>query len=347
MDNRDDDQSVRRKSTLRIVVQVLLGAAVIAVILAYGSTYQVSEGHSAVVTRFGEPVRVITEAGLRWKWPWPVETAHIIDMRNRYFNTPYTATFTRDRRNVVLLSYVVWSVDDPLLFFQSLGTPESAERKIDGMVTAGKNLHFGRYELTAIVSTNQEEIKLNEIERAMLADVHDEAMEKFGIAVRQVGVKRIAYPKENVSAVLAQMRSERNAEAQELRARGTKEAQRIRDEAMVKADQIIAEGRKESGNLLGAAEKESAEIYSRAHQLDPDFYRFWRSMQVIKKTLGAQATVVLSNDREPFDELFHANGPKSDAVARERGGVRSPTVPAAAAAAAGGGIAEETTTRQP
>jgi len=290
-----------------IVTQTLLAAFVVALILAYGSTHQVPEAHSAVVTRFGQPVRVIREPGLKWKWPWPIETAHLVDMRNRFFNTPFTATFTRDRRNIVLLSYVVWSVDNPLLFFQSLGRIASAEQKLDGMVTAGKNFHFGRYDLTAIVSTDPDDIQLDRIEQAILEDVQQPAQEKFGVRVRQVGVKRIAYPEENLSAVLAQMRSERNAEAQELRARGTKEAQRIRDEAMVRADQILAEGKKQSGDILGAAEKESAAIYAEAHRLDPDFYRFWRSMQVVKKTLGTKATVVLRNDQEPFNELFHAN----------------------------------------
>ncbi len=308
MDNRDD-RVTRRKSPLTTVWQLLLGGTVIALILAYGSTYQVSEGRSAVVTRFGEPVRVVTQAGLRWKWPWPIETAHGIDMRKRFFDTPFTATFTRDRRNVVLLSYVVWSVEDPLLFFQSLGTAESAEQKLDGMVTAGKNFHFGRYDLTAIVSTKKDDIRLDQIEQAILDDVRKPAQEKFGVCVEQVGVKRIAYPEENISAVLAQMRSERNAEAQELRARGTKEAQRIRDDAMVRADEILAEGKKQSGDILGAAEKQSAAIYAQAHRLDPDFYRFWRSMQVIRKTLGAQATVVLRNDQEPFNELFHTHEP--------------------------------------
>ena len=307
MHNRDG-QPAQRKSAMLIVTQMLLGSTVIALILAYGSTYQVSEGHGAVVTRFGEPVRVVKQPGLRWKWPWPIETSHTIDLRNRFFNTPFTATFTRDRRNIVLLSYVVWSVDDPLLFFQSLGTLESAEQKLDGMVTAGKNFHFGRYDLTAIVSTNEHDIRLDKIEQAILDDVRRPALEKFGVRVEQVGVKRIAYPEENVSAVLAQMRSERNAEAQELRARGTKEAQRIRDEAMVKADEILAEGKKRSGDIIGAAEKESAAIYAQAHRLDPDFYRFWRSMQVVKKTLGAQATVVMRNDQEPFNELFHVKG---------------------------------------
>jgi membrane protease subunit HflC len=313
MPNRDD-QPVQRESVLSIIVPALLGSTVLVLMLAYGSTYQVSEGHSAVVTRFGEPVRVVTEPGLCWKWPWPIEAYHTIDMRKRFFDTPYTATFTRDRRNIVLLSYVVWSVEDPLLFYQSLGTLESAEQKLDGMVTAGKNFYFGRYDLTAIVSTNEQEIQLPTIEQAILNEVRKPALEKFGVRVEQVGVKRIAYPEENVSAVLAQMRSERNAEARELRARGTKEAQRIRDEAMVKADEILAAGKKSSGDIIGAAEKESAAIYAQAHRLDPEFYRYWRSMQVVKKTLGAQATVVLRNDQQPFNELFHASGLASPAA---------------------------------
>ena len=312
METSETEQLARRKPLRGILWQIVVAAIVVGLITAYGSTHQVSEGRSAVVTRFGEPVRVVQHSGLKWKWPWPIETAHAIDMRYRFFNTPFTATFTKDRRNVILLSYVVWHVQDPLLFFQSLGTPEAAEQKLDGMVTAGKNLHFGRYDLTAVVSINTDDIQLDNIEQAILNDVREPALEKFGIRVEQVGVKRIAYPEENISAVLAQMRSERNAEAQELRAQGTKEAQRIRDDAMVKAEEIVTEGREKAGEILGAAEKEAAEIYAQAHRLDPDFYRFWRSMQVIKKTLGAKATVVLRSDQEPFNELFqtHAMSPQ-------------------------------------
>ncbi len=311
MESPDSEPLTRRKSLLGTLGQSAIATVVAGVVVAYGSTYQVSEGRNAVVTRFGEPVRVVAQSGLRWKWPWPIETAHEVDMRYRFFNTPFTATFTRDRRNVILRSCVVWRVENPLLFFQSLTTPEAAEQKLDGMVTAGKNFHFGRYDLTAIVSIQPDDIQLDSIERAILEDVRKPALAKFGISVAQIGVKRIAYPEENVAAVLAQMRSERNAEAQELRARGTKEAQRIRDEAMVQAEEIVTAGRKKAGEILGAAEKNAADIYAQAHRLDPEFYRFWRSMQVIKKTLGAKATVVLRNDIEPFSQLFNPNSKAS------------------------------------
>jgi membrane protease subunit HflC len=319
METSANEHVARRRPLRGILWQIVVATIVVGLIVAYGSTHQVSEGHSSVVTRFGEPVRVVNRPGLKWKWPWPIETVHVIDMRYRFFNTPFTATFTRDRRNVILLSYVVWHVQDPLLFFQSLGTPEAAEQKLDGMVTAGKNYHFGRYDLTAVVSINPDNIQLDSIEQAILDDVRKPALEKFGVQVEQVGVKRIAYPEENVSAVLAQMRSERNAEAQELRAQGTKKAQGIRDEAMVRAEEILTEGRERAGEILGAAEKEAAEIYAEAHRLDPDFYRFWRSMRVIEKTLGAKATVILRNDQEPFNELFQAQA-VSPQVPAERAG---------------------------
>ena len=76
MDNSDSEPFARRKPWLGRLKQLIVAAVVVGLIITYGSTYQVSEGSSAVVTRFGEPVRVVEQTGLRWKWSWPVETAH-------------------------------------------------------------------------------------------------------------------------------------------------------------------------------------------------------------------------------------------------------------------------------
>ncbi len=308
-ENRPSRHDSATGSVMSFLLRIGFALIVVGLLLAYGSSFTVSEGNNAIVTRFGDPIRAIHQSGLYWKWPWPIEQVHPIDVRYRYFNTPFTATFTRDRKNVVLLSYVVWRVEDPLLFFQAWGTPEAAEQKLDGMVAAGKNFHMGNYNLTALVSTTSGEIKTDEIEGAILKDVQGPALEKFGISVEQIGIKRIAYPGENMSAVLDQMRAERRSEAGELRAKGKKEAQHIRDEGLVKAEEILRTGREEAGRILGKGEKEAAEIYAQAHQLDPEFYRFWRSMQVIKKTLGAKATVILRNDQEPFNQLFQTSIP--------------------------------------
>lgn len=312
-----------RVAAAAVFFRILLATSIVGLLVAYSMYFQVTEGSYAVVTRFGDPVRAVRQAGPGWKWPWPVEQVHPIDARHRLYNSPYTATLTRDQKNVILLTYVVWRVDDPLLFLQSLGTPEAAERKLDGMAAASKNFQLGRYDLTSLVSTKPEEIKTPQIEQAVLEDLRDPARQWFGITVEQVGIKRIAYPEENIATVLEQMRAERQAEAGRLRAEGEKEAQRIRDDALVKAEEIRREGREEAGKIVGRAEKDAAEVYARAHNLDPEFYRFWRSLQAVKRTLGEKATLILRTDQGFFDVL--SAPPKSAERRTGQGGLPSLT----------------------
>ncbi|MEN6458783.1 MAG: protease modulator HflC [Thermoguttaceae bacterium] len=303
---QDPVEKASRRGIGTFLWRIGFAVFLVAMLAVYSMTVQVPEGFSAVITRFGRPIedRIATHAGLHWKLPYPIEQSHPIDMRRRIFNTPYTATFTRDRKNIILLDYVVWRVEKPLLFLQSVGTPEAAEQKLTGMVADKKNYHMGNFDLASLVSTKSADIKAEEIEALVLRDIQGPALEKFGIQVEQIGIKRIAYPEENMSAVLDQMRAERKSEAGELRAMGEKEAQRIRDEAVVKSEEILRQGREEAGKVLGRAEKDAAEIYAHAHRLDPDFYAFWRSLQAIKKTLGSKATIILRNDEGPFKALF-------------------------------------------
>lgn len=303
----DKQQSETRgqppKRTLAVLLNVVVALILVTSLVGYACYLQVREGSAAVVTRFGEPVRSIEEPGPYFKLPWPIEDARIFDMRKRVFNTPYTATLTRDRRNVVLLTYVVWQIEDPRRFLQSVGDETAASAKLDGMVTAAKNTLMGRYDLSALVSTDPEQIKTPEIEAEILTEVQGRAAEKFGIEIEQVGFKRIAYEEANVTAVLAQMRAEREAEAKQLRAEGDKESRRIRDEAAVKSEEILREGRLGAGRIRGEAERAAAEIYAKAHRTDPEFYRYWRSLEALKKTLGQDATVVLRTDQGFFDLL--------------------------------------------
>src|SRR5438874_8409720 len=159
-----------RSSRLAVVGRLAFAVLVVGLLVAHGAYFSVTEGQAAVVTRFGAPTREITAAGPYWKWPWPIEQLHLIDARRRLFNTPFTATFTRDKRNVILLSYVAWHVEKPLLFLQAAANPVVAEKKLDGMVTAAKNFHLGRHDLSALLSTQPGSIKVDEIEAAILSD---------------------------------------------------------------------------------------------------------------------------------------------------------------------------------
>jgi membrane protease subunit HflC len=292
-----------RSSLLGALGRIAVAAVVVGLLSIYATYFSVNEGQVAVITRLGAPTREITTAGPYWKWPWPIEQVHVIDARMRLFNTPLTATFTRDKRNVILLSYVAWHVEKPLLFLQAAGSREVAEKKLDGMVTASKNFHIGRFDLSALLSTQPGSIRMDVIEQAILDDVRIPMLEKFGVRVDQVGFKRIALAEENTAAVLAHMRSERKAEADRLRAEGEREAQAIRDEALVKSEETLREGREKAGEIRGQAEKEAADIYAQAASLNPDFYRFWRSLEATKKVLSGKATLILRTDQGFFDVL--------------------------------------------
>jgi len=302
-DHHHHHHDSERVSTGKFLFRVVLAVIIVGLLAAYSMSFQVTEGNNAVVTRFGEPRRPITEAGLFFKWPWPIEQTHQVDVRRRIHNTPFSATFTRDQKNVVLLTYVVWRVEDALLFLQSVGTRAEAEEKLNSTVVYKTGVYVSGYDLSALVSTNPEEIKTEEIEEKILDDVAKDAWEKYGIRVEQVGIKRIAYPEENMAAVLDQMKAERQSEAGRLRAEGEKAAGDIMNDALVRRQEILREGMEKEGEIRGRAASEASQIAEEAIRWDPDFYQFWRSLQAMEKTLGPEAMLILTTDEGPFEML--------------------------------------------
>ena len=326
--HHSQDPEAEKLTIGRLLFRVILAVLIVGLLVAYSMCFQVSEGYKTVVTRFGDPIRTVHQAGLYWKWPWPIDQARPVDVRRRLHNTPYTATFTFDQRNVVLLTYVVWHVEDPLLYIQSVKSRKDAEEKLNDMVIDRKHQYLGQHELSALVSIDPAQIRTDEIEQAMLADVSQEAREKYGIEVEQVGIKRIAYPEENMPAVLQQMKEERMAEASRLRAEGQKVAKEIEDDALVKAGLILAEGREKAGEINGEAAIAAARIYDSARTLDEEFFIFWRQLKMLQRTLKEKATLILSTDAGPFKVLREMPDPPRVAPRAQPGVSASGPTPA-------------------
>lgn len=286
------------------------GIAVFTLVLIAASSvlFTLREGQVAVVTRFGAPARVLTAAGLYAKLPWPIDRVHALDARKRLFNSRFAETLTRDKKNIVLRTFVVWSVGDPLVFLQSIGNLVTAEDRLDGLVTNAKNAILGRHELSALVSTDPVTLKISEIEEGILADVRSTASERFGIRLHQIGLKQIGLPPENVPFVLEQMRTERRQFAARHRAEGEREAAAIRSETELEVARIRADGQQKAAQIRARAEAEAARIYADAHTRDPELYRFLRSLDSLKTILSARATVIVRTDTAPFALLNSPGG---------------------------------------
>ncbi len=282
------------------IARMVAGVVAVLALGASATTFVVREGEAALVTRVGEPVAVTDVAGVHLRLPWPIDEAIRVDLRRRVFRTGHSEVLTRDKKNVVVLAYAVWRVSDALRYHQAVGTTVSAELKLDGLIKNAVIGTLGRYDLAALVSTDPDTLKVDEVQAAFLDQTSGVASERYGIDIERIAFERISLPEDNVAAVFEQMRAERRQHAARFTAEGEQEAARIRSEADLAAARIRAEGVEQAARILGDAEAEAARIYAEAHAVDPDLYRFLRSLETIDQVVGPQTTVILRTDSEPF-----------------------------------------------
>ena len=291
----------------QIIVRSLIGALVGALMLFVMLTFQVRQNERVVLTRFGRPVRVLVEPGLYGKWPWPIETVNRFDARLDFYDARISEALTRDKRNVIIPVYVAWRIDDPLKFLQSLGSADNARSKLDGLVTSARNTVLGGYDFGQLVSTNRDEVKIPEIEHAITELVAQQGKQSFGIAVEQVGIKRLTLPEANTQFVFERMRAERAQFAAQYRAEGRQQADEVRAKTDADRTVILADARKYAEETRGKSEAEAARIYRTAHEKDPSFYKFLRELDALKQITATNTTVVLDTATPPFDLLRPAS----------------------------------------
>ncbi len=286
------------------ILRWIVGCVTLAALVLYATAFQVREGRTALVTRFGDPVRTIDESGLHWKLPWPIDRARLFDRRWRVFETRHGETLTRDKKNVILLAYAVWRIGDPWTYLRAVGSEEAAAERLDSLMLDAQAQVISGHDLSALVSTDEEELAVDRIEEELLAAVQ-EASSRYGIEVSKVGFKRLSLPEENITKVFGHMRAERAREAAGFQASGERKAAEIRAETDEEVAKIKAEAQEEAARILGEAEAQAAAIYAAAQALDPSLYRFLRKLQALESVLGgdAKASLILRTDSAPFGLL--------------------------------------------
>ncbi len=72
---------------------------------------------------------------------------------------------------------------------------------------------------------------------------------------------------------------------------------------------ILAEARRDSEKLRGEGDAVAAKIYADAYSKDPEFYAFYRSMEVYKNSMkNGDTSMVLSPDSEFFKYFENMGG---------------------------------------
>jgi modulator of FtsH protease HflC len=284
-------------------LRAAVGTLALAAIVFQATAMIVREGQAMLVTRFGRPLRAATQPGLHWKLPWPIDAASLLDMRRRVYETGQTEMLTRDKKNIIARTFVVWRIGDALAFTQAIGNQGGAEAKLDGLLTNAAIGTLGGHDLSALVSTNPNDLQVDQIESELLASTAPVALRSYGVTIEQIRLDRIALPEENVTAVFEQMRAERHQFAAKYEAEGEQEASRIQSEAQLEAARISAKGAEETARIRGESAAQVAKTYADAHRVDPDLYRFTRSLESLDKIVTGNTSLILRTDSEPFSLL--------------------------------------------
>ena len=277
--------------------------AVLAVVVFLWLTFfSVRETEFVLITQFGRPLYTVKDAGLHMKWFF--QSANYFDKRLRVYNPRPSEFLTRDKKNLVIESYVAWRIQDPQKFVETVGDPIAAEMRLHDIVWSGLSASLGTHDIDSLISTNVEAVKAKAIFDQLASETDRKALAQYGLQVVDVRIKRINLPDQNKQSVYARMRAERERIARQYRAEGEEQALRIRADADRQKEEILSLAYKDAEKLRGEGDAESTRVYSQAYSRNPRFYKLLRTLEAYKKVLDDKTTAILSSDSELLKVLM-------------------------------------------
>ena len=286
--------------------QYRAGAAVAFLLLVWLTLFSVRETEFALITQFGKPVRTITVAGLNAKRFF--QSVTYFDRRLRVYDPRPSEFLTRDKKNLVIESYVAWRIRDPKRFVETVGDPVSAEMRLHDIVWSGLSAALGNHDLDSIVAPNADGTQSEAFLDQLTAATGSSSLAQYGIDIVDVRIKRLNLPEQNKQSVYARMRAERERIARQYRVEGEEQALRIRADADRQRDEILAAAYKDAEKTRGEGDAASTRTYSEAYSRNPKFYKLVRTLEAYKKILDDKTTAILSSDSELLKVLMKGEG---------------------------------------
>jgi membrane protease subunit HflC len=304
----------RRIHALRIGVALLL--VVLALLTA--TLLDVRAGEATVVTRFGDPIRVLLNPGLSWRLPAPFETPLNVDLRMRSTSSGLQDVGTRDGLRVLVQAWVIWRVkpDDThvLRFIRAVqNQPDEAARQIRTFIGSALETTTSNYLLADIVNVDSKQIKIAQLEQQLQTQLQAQLLNSYGIDVIQTGIERLTLPAVTLNATVDRMRAERETIATERTAEGKRQAAEIHAKADKDARILEADASVKAATITAEAQRDAAAIYGKAWASDPQLYELLRSLDTLSTIVNGNTRIVLRTDAEPFRTLVQGPTPAKEA----------------------------------
>jgi membrane protease subunit HflC len=296
----------------RNTINLIVGALIVVIIGLLLFTFQVRQSEIALVTTFGKPAKPITEPGLYFKWPWPIQYVHKFDNRIQNFEDKFSQTLTADNNNLILTVYTGWKISDASAFYTKFpGSVPAARTALESMVRDAKNSVVGRHKLADFVNDDPHQLKFDDMEK----EIQDAVQAKlggndYGIELEFVGFKKIELPESVTQSVFDRMKGERQVLINRELNYGAMEAAEIRSTANRQAAETIASASATALHIQGEGVAEAANV-QHVFEKNPALANYLFRLDALQQSLNNQTTLIFDERTPPFD-LFTSiptNGP--------------------------------------
>jgi membrane protease subunit HflC len=331
---------------MRVLYSVL--GVVALVVLVRMSIFTVDPTEFVYLTQFGAHVATYdggandSDAGLHFRWPWPIQSLQRLDRRLQHFDLPATELLTHDAegkgvdQTLTVEAYVCWRVlgkdGDPDAvdrFVRRVGTVDRTQTILNDHLRGQLGALVAEMPMRDLISTDilpsgsrRVDETMERLRNNLLGSVQELAGREYGVEVVDVRLRRLNYPAGVREEIFRRIISERNRKAEKHRSDGEKQARDIKSEAEQKQRELLASARATERTLKSEAETEADRIRNRAYSQDPKFYAFLKQLDKMQSILGENKTLLLLSTRRPiFDLLFQpplAEGPSGVPAAVRR-----------------------------
>ena len=296
-------------------------------IVLYLSTFVVPEGKQVVITQFDKPVNFISEPGLNFRIPL-LQMVNTLEKRILPWDGDPENMQTRDKKRIFVDCWARWRIVDLKTFYTDVRTEAKGQKFLDDVVDSAVRDVVARHNLIDLVRTSNDALEYESDELGRSATSRDkvtsgrDAIEKeilrvasqnlkkeFGIELVAVHLKRVKYSDQVRNTVYERMRSERERVAQLFQSEAEEERNRIKGMTSKELDIIEGETKRKSAEIRGAADAQVIKMTAEAYGKDAEFFQFLQQLEMYKKALKSDTSLVLSTDSEMF-RLFKTTRPQ-------------------------------------
>ncbi len=298
---------------------VVVGLLVV-IMLAVACLKQVSFNQVGVKVRLGKADAssiIRDDPGLKFRWPL-IESIITYDTRLQILDMPEKESPTKDGKQVIVGTYAVWRIDDPLRFYTKVRTIAKAQQQMRTRLSLAQSAVIGRRPLSDFVNRDAHELdqRYGDLLKAMLdrkevrdgveqPSTRDQLARDFGIDVIRMGIRRISLPEGTTQEVFKSMSQERNNLASKYRQTGRAEAEGIKARAESNAQQILAFAERRASEIESAGIRAATLILERIPEEDREFYEWLRWLDALRATLAQKTTIFLDQNSPLFDPFVN------------------------------------------